>query len=155
MNTCRDLICSPGCIILTVTRRSSFNVSGETLHSVLFLPLQKAFIPLESTKLIELQRKLRDYRLVFIHEYTMIDCEMFGRIDSRLRQATGKLHQPFGGISIVLVGDACFWPVRGRPLWNDNPTTLKSHHLAGLIVFKLFDKVVILGKQTRENPKDI
>lgn len=42
---------------------------------------------------------------LIIDEYSMVGLRMLCRIDRRLRQATGHLQEPFGGVNILLVGD--------------------------------------------------
>ena len=53
----------------------------------------------------KLQDDLNGIKCLIIDEYSVIGQKMFGWNDRRLRQATGLTALPFGGISIVLVGD--------------------------------------------------
>ena len=143
------------CKVATPTGRSSYLVQGETLHSLLFLPVTKAFQPLKGAQLTRLQKVFEHCKLLIIDEYSQVGCRNFGWIDQRLRQATGLLHLPFGGLSICLVGDMLqLSPVQDRALWNDNRADLKDHQLTGLAMFSLFDNVVILKKQMRQNPDE-
>ena len=46
---------------------------------------------------------------------------MFGSIDRRCRQATGRMTELFGGISLILVGDvAQLPPVSDKVLFHSN-----------------------------------
>ena len=58
---------------------------------------------------------------------------MFGWIDRRCRQATGKINEVFGGKSIILVGDPGQLPAVGdKPLYHSSPSSSigEQGHLA-------------------------
>ena len=55
--------------------------------------------------LVRLQKNLQDINYIIVDEYSMLGQTMFGWIDRRCRQATGKIDEVFGGKSIILVGD--------------------------------------------------
>jgi len=76
----------------------------------------------EETSLIILQPNLKDINYIIIDEYSMLGQTMFGWIDRRCRQATGKINEVFGGKSIILVGDPCqLPPVADKPLYHSSP----------------------------------
>ena len=59
---------------------------------------------------------------MIIDEYSVTGQKLFGWIDRRCRQATGKSVLPFGGLSLVLVGDvAQLPPVTDKVLYYDKP----------------------------------
>ena len=61
---------------------------------------------------------------IIIDEYSMLGCKMMFWIDSRLKQASGKKDVPFGGYSVIMVGDpGQLPPVGDSPLYKP----LKSH----------------------------
>lgn len=76
-----------------------------------------------------------------IDEKSMISTVMLYQIDARLREAFPENQkQPFGGISVVLMGDfAQLVPVTGKPLYDDVQT--KEFEGLGRLRYKLFDKV--------------
>ena len=158
INSWRNLVGEGGsiyCKVATPTGRSSYLVQGETLHSLLFLPVSQSFKPLQGAQLTRLQQKIGQCKLLIIDEYSQVGFKIFGWIDQRLRQATGKLHLPFGGLSICLVGDMLqLPPVLDRALWNNSRDNLKDHQLNGLAMFSLFDRVIILKEQMRQNPEE-
>lgn len=46
-------------------------------------------------------------------------------IDHRLRQATGLVNEPFGGVSVILTGDpGQLLPVGGMPIYNKDTKNL-------------------------------
>ena len=74
------------------------------------LPLQK------------LQADLDSVSYLIIDEYSVIGQKLFGWIDRPCRQATGKSVLPFGGPSLVLVGDvAQLPPITDKVLYYDKP----------------------------------
>lgn len=49
----------------------------------------------------------------------MVGFRLLAQIDKRLRQATGRISEPFGGVSIILVGDILqLPPVGDKPLYH-------------------------------------
>ena len=51
-----------------------------------------------------IREKLSDVKLIIIDEISMVGSALFTRVDTRLRQIKG-VNLPFGGISIICVGD--------------------------------------------------
>ena len=60
-----------------------------------------------------IQNKFKSIKYLIVDEYSMVGALMLNKIDRRLRQATGKAQQLFGGISIILAGDFKQLP----PVW--------------------------------------
>ena len=60
-----------------------------------------------------IQNKFKRIKYLIVDEYSMVGALMLNKIDRRLRQATGKAQQLFGGISIILAGDFKQLP----PVW--------------------------------------
>lgn len=137
------------CSILSFTGKAAFNVKGKTLHSVLRLPIgAKRRCELQGVALRKLQEDLSEVTYIIIDEYSLIGQNMLGWIDSRLKQATGLLTKPFGGISIILVGDnAQLPPVCDKPLYYPYPSTEKA--IQGYCMYNNFDKVVKLTVNQR------
>ena len=70
---------------------------------------------------------------------------MLGWIDRRCRQGTGRFDLPFGGISVILVGDiAQLPPVLEKVLYHKKP-----NETTGFFIYRLFDNVVNLTKNER------
>ena len=71
---------------------------------------------------------------------------MIAWVDKRLHQATTHLDIPFGGISVILIGNfAQIPPVGDRPLFSQG---VGSH---GYTMYNLFTKVVILDQIIRRS----
>jgi len=79
---------------------------------------------------------------VIIDEYSVIGQRMMGCIDSRCRQATGLLNEPFGRLSLILTGDiAQLPPVSDKVLFYSFPRDDLA--LQGYIAYMGFDVVVM------------
>ena len=105
---------------------AAFNVRGNTLHSLLQLPVptnQANPAPdLDGAQLTRLQLTLKNCNMLAIDEKSMVSSLRLHQIDQRLRQAKPeKAKEPFGGISIMLMGDfAQLPPVMEKALFEVN-----------------------------------
>lgn len=98
----RDLL-QAKCRVLAYTGKAAYNVNGVTLHSLLNLPIgSKRNKDLKGMALSQLRDNLANVNYLIIDEYSFVGQSLFGWIDSRCRQATGKCDEPFGGLSIIL-----------------------------------------------------
>ena len=78
-------------------------------------------------------------------EFSVVGQNMLGWIDRRCWQRTRRLDLPFGGITVIFVGDFLqLSPVMDKVLFCKNPN--EENEAIRLFVFKLFDKVVNLTK---------
>ena len=94
-------------------------IQDTTLPPLLCLPVGSgSFEPLSAPDVAAAQARLRPLRYLVIDEKSMIALETMGFIDSRLRQIFPQSTEPFGGVSVLLMGD--FYqlpPVGGKPLY--------------------------------------
>ena len=149
------------------TGTAAFLVDGKTLHALLKLPISNskdAIKDLSGDRLRELQDDFKETELLVIDEKSMIGQYTFYMIDARLRQAKpDKANQPFGGVSIILMGDfAQLGPVRDQPLFmspdeksksGTNPQVLSGYHLFMNHFSKnslIFDEVMRQGPDQKE-----
>lgn len=71
-------------------------------------------------------------------------------VDQRARQITGKLKEPFGGLSVILCGDfGQLPPVNDRAMFRISGSFKTPISVAAEALFKLFHNVLILTKQKR------
>lgn len=92
----RMAICAP-------TGVAALNVGGQTIHSLLRLPIGViADQPLPHGE--ELRRLLRGLDTLVIDEVSMVNADLMDAIDRTLREARRR-QEPFGGVQIVLFGD--------------------------------------------------
>ncbi|KJZ68848.1 hypothetical protein HIM_11766 [Hirsutella minnesotensis 3608] len=134
---------------------ASNQIMGTTLHSLLRLPVDRAFTELSPADANALQNKLRDVRYLVIDEKSMLGLRQLSWIDKRLRQVfPARAVEFFGGISIILVGD--FFqlpPIANKPLYFDGP--LKDlHEASGQIAYRAFNYTVFLQKVQRQQGDD-
>ncbi|KAF6528008.1 hypothetical protein HZS61_008310 [Fusarium oxysporum f. sp. conglutinans] len=134
---------------------ASHQIMGTTLHSLLRLPVDRAFTELSPADANAIQKKLRDVRYLVIDEKSMLGLRQLSWVDKRLRQVfPGRAADFFGGMSIILVGD--FFqlpPVANKPLYFDGP--LKDlHEVSGQAAYRAFNHTVFLKKVERQQGDD-
>lgn len=92
-------------VVAAPTGVAALAVSGQTLHSLLRLPLgiigsgDLGYCPRETLQL------LRSIDTLVIDEVSMVSADVMDGIDRRLRQAKGRRTIPFGGVQLVMFGD--------------------------------------------------
>ena len=92
------LLCAP-------TRKAAFNIKGQTLHSAFKLPVnQKRITQLSPGLSNTLAAKLANLKVLIIDEISMVGQHVLNMVDERLQQIMGN-DKPFGGVSVVAVGD--------------------------------------------------
>ena len=88
------------------TGKAAFNIKGNTLHAAFKIPANRGFeyCALDSDRLNTIRAKLNKLIVIFIDEISMVESGMFNFLNLRLQQIMGT-NEPFGGISLVTVGD--------------------------------------------------
>ncbi|KAJ8029051.1 ATP-dependent DNA helicase PIF1 [Holothuria leucospilota] len=114
-------------LLLAFTGTAAFNIHGQTIHSALSIQNTKMpYIPLGQETLNTLRVKYEHLQVIIIDEVSMVDVDMLSYINCRLQQIKGSsMHEPFGNVSILAVGD--FYqlpPIRGKPLFDIDPGAL-------------------------------
>ena len=110
INAMLDIIPKEQVYVAAPTGKAANNIGGSTLHSLLHLMNPEE---MKGQQLKMMQNKFKQIRYLIIDEYSMVGALMLNKIDRRLRQATGKAQELFGGISIILAGDFKQLP----PVW--------------------------------------
>ena len=96
---------------------------------------------------------MKDKSYLIIDEMSMMGHQMMAMVDKRLRQATGLLDVPLGGIPVILLGDfAQLPPVGEKPLYCTVPHCALPMH--GCKTYRLFSTVVILEQVLRQAGSD-
>lgn len=94
-------------------------VGGNTLHSFLGIGLDSNFTAemlldrILSVHSSYARRNWRRIRVLVIDEISMLDGELFDKLESMARKIRGN-NQPFGGLQLVLAGDFCQLPPVGK-----------------------------------------
>ena len=138
------------CILTGTTGMAAFNISGCTIHSALQLPVQNfRNKDLDGKSLQRLQMELAGFHYVIIDEMSMLGQKTLAWIDKRLRQLTGRLDEPLGGMSVIMIGDfGQLPPVGDRALYAPSTQSVLSDQ--GRAVYMLFDTVVCLTQIVRQ-----
>ena len=87
----------------------------------------------------------------------MLGLNTFYWLDKRCKQATGRLSDPFGGLSIILFGDfGQLSPVGDSPLYSVLRSTESSasRKSTASLLYRMFTTVVILEAQQRQQGSD-
>jgi len=135
---------------------AAFNIQGRTLHGLLHLPVKRAFVPLSSTSLFDVQADFKDCQFLIIDEKSMVGLGSLYRIDQRLRQIfPTKQDEWFGGMNVLLFGD--FFqlpPVLEKALYQtvDDGASIEYHH--GANAYKSFTATVVLTQVMRQQGED-
>ena len=118
---------------------AGYNIEGCTLHSALQLPVRNHNNNnLKGTALQRLQLRFSGKQYLITDEMSMLGQRTLAWVDKCLRQATGNLHEPLGGISIMLLGDfAQLLPVGDKPIYaspsqSSSLLTQHGHYIYGL-----------------------
>ena len=114
------------------------------------IPVGKTIDPLGSVSLNRMQDKFlgKDdsdckLKLLIIDEYSMLRSRELSYLDQRLSQIM-ECNDPFGGITVVFVGDvAQLPPVGGSTVWNYTTSNI-GNDLTGTNLFKQFKSGAIL-----------
>ena len=88
------------------TGKAAYNIGGNTLHSAFKIPANRGFeyCTLDRDRLNTIRGKLSKLEVIFIDEISMVGSGMFKFLNLRLQQIMGT-QKPFGGVSLVTVGD--------------------------------------------------
>ena len=148
INSIRSLL-REVCLITAYFGIAAFNVKGKTLHSILQLPIRgKNSHELKGDALLKLHKRLSGIQYIIIDEYSVVGQKLLGWIDRRCRQATTKNHEPFGGISIILVGDIAQLPPVGDKVLYYKRHDGETDTLA-FMMYRKFETVKKLTKNER------
>ena len=138
------------CKLTGTTGLAGYNIEGCTLHSALQLPVRNHNnADLQGAALQRLQLRFSGKHYLIADEMSMLGQRTLAWVDKRLRQATGKLHEPLGGISVIILGDfAQLPPVGDRPVYATPSSSLLAQH--GHSIYALFQTVVMLAENIRQ-----
>ncbi|XP_065837259.1 ATP-dependent DNA helicase pif1-like [Oscarella lobularis] len=144
------------CILAAPTGVAAFNIGGQTLHSLLRIPLQKtSFSDVQGPSLRDLQERFEDVRYLIIDKMSMVGRHQLSLIHRRLCQALPQgACESFGGISVIFFGDmGQLPPVGDSPLYRSAATEGSATN-QGRQLYMTFDVVVQLTKIIRQSGND-
>jgi len=149
------IISKYGCIALVLgapTGVSARNIGGNTLHRIFALGVELKGVPkymkLGGEKLQHMRRRHSQLKYIIIDEISMISYELFRQVDLRLKEIFDN-DKPFGGISVILLGDLMqLRPVNGNWIFQQPKVYSAEPHL-----WRLFN-IVELKTNMRQSEID-
>ena len=134
---------------------AAFNIKGCTLHSLLQLPIRgKRHVPLKSSALAKLQSDLNGVKYLIIDEFSVICQTMFAWINRRCKEATGCTSIPFGGISVILVGDiGQLLSISDQMIYHTKPKS--NIPLEGFSMYRKFETIIKFEVNERARGTDL
>jgi len=141
------------CLVGAYTGSAAKNVGGDTLHRLLGFGLSYNNKKMSSQKLSGLQELWNDVSVLVIDEISLIAGKYFERLNRRLQLIKGNDQVPFGGISVIIVGDVRQLPPVAAPSLFTQPQNVNSksraEHAKGHWLWNRFQTVVTLTKSNR------
>ena len=128
------LLCAP-------TGKAAHNIGGNTIHSAFCIPVSQGFQfkPLDMQQLNTMRALYLELKVVIIDEISMVGRGMFNFINLRLQEVMGSV-RPFGGISILAVGDLFqLKPVMDAWLFSEVYQSIHMNCIATNLWIELFD----------------
>ncbi|CAB4027966.1 ATP-dependent DNA helicase PIF1-like [Paramuricea clavata] len=132
---------------------AAFSINGQTLHSAAQLPIRE-YRDLQGDSLQRLQLRLEGKRFLIIDEMSMIGHKMLSWLDNRLRAGTGKEDIPFGGMSVILMGDfGQLPPVGDKPMYVSDQVMRQASENPEAVAFRALLMRMRNGEVTGEDWK--
>ena len=106
-------------LLCAYTGKAAFNINGSTICSAFKQKYKQSDQTLTCDSLNTFRSKYKNLSVVIIDEISMVSNSMLSFINQRLQELTGS-RVPFGGVSIIAVGDLYqLKPVSGDWIFND------------------------------------
>jgi len=144
-------------VVLAPTGVAALNVSGQTIHSFFRFP-PSIINPAQIQPDYVRADLFNNLQMVIIDEISMVRADLMNGIDIALRKNRNRLHEPFGGVQMVIIGDLFQLP----PVLNNNEREIILEKFGGQYffdakVFKTFNyefkELTIIFRQTNEHPE--
>ena len=113
-----DLDC-PYVLLSAYTGTAAANIDGQTLHTLFSFNFGSGFMSLSDKQRDEKRNLFKNLKMLIIDEISLVDADMFYKIDMRLREIT-QIGMPFGNVAIFVLGDLMqMRPISGRFIFQD------------------------------------
>ena len=94
------------CVIKAAfTGTAASNIGGQTLHGAFGFSFNNTHYSLSDKSRDQKRAAMKNLKLVIIDEISMVKSDMLYQLDLRLQEITEKVGTPFGGISVIALGD--------------------------------------------------
>ena len=135
-------------LLCAFTGKAAFNINGSTISTAFKQKYKQSNQTLTCDTLNTFRSKYKSLSVVIIDEISMVSNTMLNFINQRLQELKGT-NEPFGGISILAVGDLYqLKPVSGNWIFND--LTLDASALARNLwkdYFQIFELTEIMRQK--------
>lgn len=141
--------------LVAPTGAAAKNINGSTIHSKLFITIDKHMKPLDCEPSKRIQENFRNCKFLIIDEMSLIGCALLKKIDRRCRTAKPDSQNiSFGGMYVYLFGDIKqLPPVSDRPLYSERFGKLSIYN-EGQMLFRNMDKYIFLNTSLRQFGND-
>ena len=113
-------------LLCAYTGKAAFNINGSTISSAFKQKIKQKDQTMSCDNLNTFRSKYRNLSVVIIDEISMVSNSMLNFIDQRLQELKGT-RKPFGGVSIIAVGDLYqLKPVSGDWIFNNSKKGAES-----------------------------
>lgn len=99
-------------LLAAPTAIAAANINGKTLHSLFHLPLQ--WISQSNIKDVPNRHDIVNAKLLIIDEISMVNANLLDGVSAFLRK-NRRVDKPFGGLSVIMVGDLFQLPPVVKP----------------------------------------
>ena len=130
-------------------------IDGQTLHSAFSFNYGNKNLSLPDKSKMMRQKMLQNLKILIIDEISMVKSDILYMLDFRLKEITGKMNVPFGGIAIFVFGDMMqLRPIMGNWVFQEPrnpdlaPMKLSEDDLEGRLWPKF--QSIILEKNHRQ-----
>ena len=106
--------CCPYVLLSAYTGTAAANIEGQTLHTLFSFNFGAGYISLSDKMRDEKRNLYKNLKMLIIDEISLVDSDMFYKIDLRLREIT-QLGVPLGNVAVFVLGDLMqMSPISGR-----------------------------------------
>ena len=141
----------PTVLLLAFTGVAAKNIGGTTLHSGLNFKFGTDMLDFTPEKLDLTRKQLENVEVVIVDEFSMVSADNLYNLHKRLQEIFMS-QEPFGGRSLLLVGDIMqLGPVRAAPIYRE-PRSIDSKALFKCNELNLWQncKSILLEKNFRQ-----
>ena len=104
----------PYVVLSAYTGTAAANIEGQTLHTLFSFNFGAGYMSLSDKMRDEKRILYKNLKMLIIDEISLVDADMFYKIDMRLRELT-QIDLPFGNVAIFVLGDLMqMRPITGR-----------------------------------------
>ena len=100
----QNIVDQPSILLTASTGTAASGINGTTLHSALHIPVKQRNSSISDKELPAIRNKYKFLKIIVIDEISMINYKIFEKFHLNLCKIK-ESDQPFGGVSVIAVGD--------------------------------------------------